>query len=63
MKTQAHIRLACWRAASIETRGAFRPGKRQNAYPTDIRCAFVNYVDSLARSGEITAALAGRVTL
>ena len=35
-------------------------GKMHNA---DTRCAFVEYVDGMARSGEISDALAGRVTL
>jgi len=30
---------------------------------TDTRCAFVDYVDMLARSGEISESLAQRVTL
>lgn len=37
--------------------------KVQNEYPADTRMAFVDYVDSLARSGDISEALAGRVTL
>lgn len=32
-------------------------------YPTDTRCAFVDYVDGLQRAGEISEALADRATL
>lgn len=37
--------------------------KTQNEYPTDIRVAWVEWVDYLARSGVISQALASRVTL
>ena len=40
-----------------------RKHKRQNDYPTDTRCAFVDYVDALQKSGEISEALAARATL
>jgi len=39
------------------------PRKTQNAYPADVRTAFCEFVDSLRRSGEISEALASRVTL
>ena len=32
-------------------------------YVTDTRCAFVDYVDHLARNGDISESLADRVTL
>lgn len=32
-------------------------------YPTDIRCAFVDWVDSLSKNGDISPELADRVTL
>lgn len=41
----------------------FRVKKRQNDYMTDIRCAWCDYVDSLARDGKITEKLANRATL
>ena len=37
--------------------------KRQNDQPCDTRCAFVDFVDSLARNGGISESLAARVTL
>lgn len=35
----------------------------QNKQPCTTRAAFVDYVDQLARAGDISQALAGRVTL
>ena len=35
----------------------------QNEYPADTRCAFVDFVDALARAGDISDTLAERVTL
>lgn len=35
----------------------------QNEYNTDTRCAWVDFVDSLYRNGEITQEQAGDVTL
>ena len=32
-------------------------------YPTDTRCAFVDFVDALHRAGDISDALAARATL
>lgn len=37
--------------------------KGQNSQNCDTRCAFVDFVDSLARSGQITEKLSNRVTL
>ena len=66
MTTQKQIRAAFWRdhpkmKYRARQRGTFSKG--QNAQYTDTRCAFVDYVDSLRRSGEISEALAQRVTL
>jgi len=35
----------------------------QNKYPTDVRCAFVDFVDSLQKNGDISEELAADVTL
>jgi hypothetical protein len=40
-----------------------RSKKRQNDYCTDIRCSFVDYVDSLRKDGIISEKLANRATL
>ncbi len=58
---QSAIREAFWQAhPHLKRRGA---NVRQNAYPCDTRCAFVDFVDMLAKDGEISASLAQRVTL
>ena len=56
--TQAQVRAAFWEAhpyADAKT--------RCGDYKTDTRCAFVDYVDALCRNGDISDALAQRVTL
>ena len=60
MTTQKQIRAAFWQAHPhyIQIRGF-----TQNEYNASIRCAFVDYVDFLQKSGEISEALAYRVTL
>lgn len=40
-----------------------RAKKTQNDYPADIRCAFVEYVENLRRSKEITEKTADNITL
>lgn len=61
MTTQAQVRMAFWERSEFSQ----KHNKRNAAgdYPTDIRCAFVEFVDSIARDGQITEALAQRVTL
>ena len=63
--TQSQVRAAFWEAHPQFRKRPAPAGTRwpQNAYNTDTRCAFVNWVDSLARDGAISAALADRVTL
>jgi hypothetical protein len=64
MKTVSEIRRAFWEAHPTMPRkkiaGHAGTGKM---YPTDTRCAFVDFVDHLARDGQITDSLANRVTL
>ncbi len=59
MTNQAQVRQAFWNAHHFVRRA----GWTQNDYPTDVRVAFVDYVDYLARDGQISEALAQRVTL
>jgi len=59
MKTIAEVRQAFWNAHHFVRHA----GWTQNLYPTDTRVEFVDFVDSLARDGTITEALAQRVTL
>jgi hypothetical protein len=72
MTTQKQVRKAFWDAAA---RGEF--GSSLNITPkritnysgtekmhnTDTRCAFVDFVDYLSKSGELAEGLAERVTL
>ena len=61
MTTQKQIRAAFWSA--MKGTNQYDQTKRQNDQPADIRCAFVAFVDSLAKSGEISERLAEKVTL
>ena len=63
MTRQQQVRDAFWLTFYVEGQPREYRGKRQNQLPTDVRCAFVDYVDYLAREGTISAELAGRVTL
>ena len=62
MKTLREVRNAFWEQHP-EFKKDFRVNKRQNDYCTDIRCAFVAYVDYLQKDGQISDKLAYRVTL
>lgn len=58
--TQPQIRAAFWQGWE----GRPRPKKLSDGdWPTDIRCEFVDFVDMLARDGQISEALAQQVTL
>lgn len=63
MKTQAEVREAFWQTFCVDGKPKEFRGKSQNELPADVRCAFVDFVDSLARDGTITENLASRVTL
>ena len=62
MKTVYEVRNSFW-AAFPEFRQYYVRGKRQNSYSTDIRCTFVDYVDSLVRDRAISESLGKRVVL
>jgi hypothetical protein len=66
MTTQKQIRAAFW-AAHPEHEAAARArrtrSKPQNHHNATTRCAFVDFVDALNRSGQISDALANRATL
>lgn len=59
--TQQQIRAAFW--AQLPQASGYYQSKRQNAQPCDVRTAFCDFVDSLARNGDISDNLAQRVTL
>jgi len=66
MTTQKQVRAAFWEAYpdfDFQAREAGIRSKGQNAQCATVRCTFVDYVDMLARNGQISEALAARVTL
>ena len=69
MTTQKQIRAAFWAAHPTANRKRYpkrdwtREDKSRRDYCTDTRCAFVDFLDSLNRSGQISDALANRATL
>ena len=62
MTTQTQIRQSFWEAHP-QFKDDYKVTYRQNQYCTDIRCAFVDYVDHLVENGDISEKLADRVTL
>lgn len=67
MKTTfKEMRRQFWQMLKEVNPTLYKEGKRskpQNEQPADIRCMFVDYIDNLARSGEITESQAKRITL
>ena len=62
METQAQVRDSFWNSYP-EFQQEKRSRKRQNDYRADIRMAWCDHVDTLARDGAITKKLAAFVTL
>lgn len=62
MKTLSGVRQSFW-DNHHKYALHYRYKKRQNDYNVDIRMAFCDYVDYLAKSGEISEKLANRATL
>ena len=58
--TQAQVRSAFWEAHPNFSRAKHERAPNGHC---DTRCAFVDFVDMIARNGEISEALAQRVTL
>ncbi len=69
MTNQKQIRAAFWQAFPDLPRRRYRYSWNRNdkaaelVYPTDTRCAFVDFVDHLNRSQIISDQLASRATL
>ena len=64
LTTQAQVRAAFWRDhPQADKRKITDYSGHGKMYRTDTRCTFVDYVDSLQRNGEITPAMAQKVTL
>lgn len=66
LTNQKQIRESFWAAhpeleETARKRGTFSKG--QNSQNCDTRCAFVDFLDSLAKSGEISEKLAQRASL
>ena len=64
--TQAQVRMGFWETIPDMNRTAERKIKRARPlqdFRTDVRCAFVDYVDMLAKDNRMSEALASRVTL
>ena len=64
--TQKQIRRAFWDANPHFAEQARQAGilsKPQNEHCATVRCSFVDFIDSLARDGQISEALADRATL
>lgn len=59
--TQKEIRAAFWEAHPNASRE--RVKSMESIYVCDTRCAFVDFVDQLARNGDISESLASQVTL
>ncbi len=66
LTTQKQVREAFWDAHPSfdhQARAAGIRSKGQNAQCATVRCTFDDFVDYLARTGQISEALADRVTL
>jgi len=64
MTTQKQIRAEFWAAHPTLSRCKIRDyAGTGHMHTTDARCAFVDFVDVLHRNGQISEALANRVTL
>lgn len=64
--TAAEVRTAFWESRpdlDLQARKNGTRSKDQNAQNANTRCTFVDFVDSLERNGDISPALAQRVTL
>lgn len=67
--SQRELRRAFWREHPTLERGRYIQnsrmylGKPDYYVPTDTRCAFVDWIDYLARDGQISESLAFRATL
>ena len=63
---QSQVRMSFWENVEGLNRGKELKIKRQRPnkdFRTDVRCAFVDYIDMLQKDGRISENLAGRVTL
>ena len=64
--TQKQIRKAFWgflKEGNPKLYAKGKRSKRQNEQVTDVRCAFVQFIDELAKDGQITEEMNQKVTL
>ena len=57
------VRNAFWNTFNVEGKPRKFYGKTHNELPADVRMAFADFVDHLARLGEISERVAQNVTL
>ena len=65
LTTQGQVRRSFWDCTQYDEaeEKRLKRTREEKDYRADVRCAFVDYVDALCRSGEISEGLAHRVTL
>jgi hypothetical protein len=64
MTTQKQVRAAFWEAhPNLPRKKIKNYSGNGTMYQTDVRVAFTDFVDYLAKDGQISSALASRVTL
>jgi len=66
MTTQKQVRENFWayiKEIAPQYLKEYKTSKRQNQYTADVRTLFIDYVDNLHKSGEITQNLSYKVTL
>jgi hypothetical protein len=61
--SQRDVRKAFWQLLNYDGKPRVFYGMSQNELPPNTRMAFVEFVDRLARDGQISERLAQRVTL
>jgi hypothetical protein len=63
MTNATQVRDAFWHTFYVEGKPRGWRWQRQNDLPCDVRIAFIEYVDHLARNGDISPRMAESITL
>lgn len=63
LSSATDVRNAFWQTFCVEGKPREFYGRSQNELPTDVRMAFAEFVDRLARAGTISEHMASVVTL
>ena len=64
--SQKEVRMSFWENIEGLNRSKelkIKKSRPDNDFRTDVRCAFVDYVDNLQKEGRISESLASKVTL